>query len=170
MLLHYRHKKLERLTYSPGASSHHTFVSTSRAKSRIFPANRYGHYTMWILGSHYAGAHTERWVLILRMPSQRATVSECLSAGYCSTASRQQCRQPLRDHFFLVSCLTVAAENNSSLVLWKHLWTVVTTDKLIRESCRDNEKLRDEAANLIVLIHSACTPITVTSGFFKHQL
>lgn len=105
-----------------------------------------------------------------------------------------ECQQPLRDSFVLVSCLTVAAENNSSLVLWKHLWwTVVVTDKLISlwdfwflttykfslqeqegEGCCDNKKLQDDTVswivNLILLKHSTCTPITMTLGFFKHQL
>lgn len=186
---HYRHKKLEQLNDFPSASSHRTFVSTSWMKSCIFPPNSYGNYTIWMLGSHYAGTHTEYWVLILRMPSQRATVSEWLSAGYCSTVC---CQQPLRDSF-LISCLTVAAENNSSLVLWKHLWwTVVVTDKLISlwdfwflttykfslqeqegKGCCDNKKLQHDTVswivNLFLLKHSTCTTITMTLDFFKHQ-
>lgn len=86
---HYRHKRLEHLNYSPSAPSRRTFLPTRWVKSCIFPPNCYGNYTIWMLGSHYAGTRTEYWVSILRMPSQRATVSECLSAGGCSTASCQ---------------------------------------------------------------------------------
>lgn len=181
---HYRHKKLEQLNYSPSASSHRTFVSTSWVKSCIFPPNCYGNYTIWILGSHYAGTHTECWVSILRMSSQRATVSECLSAGYCST----------------VCCQSVSSRSEAAFLphflpdsgCWKYFWwTVVVTDKLISlwdfwfltmykfclqeqgEGCCDNKKLQDDAVsrivNLILLKHSTCAPITMTLGFFKHQ-
>lgn len=78
---HYRQNKLEQLNYSPSASSHRTFVSTSSMKSCIVPPNCYGNYTIWILGSHYAGACAEYWVSILKMPSFRR-ISECVSTGY----------------------------------------------------------------------------------------